>query len=193
MPFNRNIHLPILFLLTLMTTACSKSQLHYELDPEIGDFPEAMSNFKIVALKITDNTKPSSNSLNSNQIRISPKDNQLAQIQNKLMRKLKEMNYKIISNPLLADVAIDIKFHEVELMLEKSLLKGKFTGNTHLELTISRKSKVWSKIFKATKTQEVAYPADSTDATGIINQLISEQLTKGFSDTGLEKFLLQEF
>jgi len=180
----------VVFLIGLVSilSACTHSQLSYQLDPELVNFPPKVTNMNMVAFTLVDKTSNEQTKNPEKSISVVSKQ-QLPQLEQKFINKLKGLNYKIISNPLLADLAIKIEINQLDLRLEKGTFKSKFNAYSQIKLTINKKSESWSKIFRASKMQEVANPATDVDATGIINQLLSGQFEKSFSDPSLTKFL----
>ena len=78
---------------------------------------------------------------------------------------------------------------ELALSIQASTFKSTIKASSVFTLTIRRNGEQWSKIFRAARTQEVANPVNQNDATGVMNQLLSKQLSNAFSDPALMQFL----
>ena len=181
-----------LFIFGFFTLACAPIALKYELDPEIPNFKNIAPNAKVVYLKVVDSRIKSEPESKSDIKYIpGPKDETLI-LQKKLTTLLKSNNYKIINKRLLADIAFELKINTLKLGVEKNAFKSVIKGISELQLTVNRQSKQWSKTFKATKTQEVANPVNNLDVTGVMNQMLTTQLSTAFSDSQLAEFLSQK-
>ena len=179
----------IIFLaLILSLSGCNTKKPTYNLDPEFGLLQEPTNNTSIVAVKIIDNRQKAKEQ-DDKQIILSSSGNDAEVLQDKLISRLKQLDYKIINKPLLADIAYEIQLNKLNITLETGILKSKFVANSEAKFTVRRNSQQWTKIFRASKTQEVANPATDREATGIINQLLSQQLESAFSDSSLSEFL----
>ncbi|MCF6193715.1 MAG: YajG family lipoprotein, partial [Kangiellaceae bacterium] len=108
--------------------------------------------------------------------------------QKQLITKLKNYGYKIINKPLLADMAFELVINKLELAVDKSMLKSLIRGNSKITLTLRKHSAHISKIFSATKTQEVANPANNADVSGVVNQMLSSLFANMFSDQQMVEF-----
>lgn len=172
----------------LIISACNPAMLKYQLDPEISQLNQLAGNAKIVALKVIDSRKDSSLN-NTDEKMIAGPVEEAKQLQRKLIDLLKENGYKIISKPLLADIAFEIEITNLELTIESSTFKSIIRGKSELKLTANRHSQQWSKIYRATRQQEVANPANDLDATGVVNQMLTKQFSTMFIDESLQAFL----
>ncbi len=169
-------------------SGCNPAILKYQLDPEINNLDRLAQDAKIVALKVTD-SRVNNSANTSNQNAIAGPDNETKQLQDKLITLLKQNGYKIISKPLLADVAFELEITKLTLTIESSTFKSVIRGNSEIKLTANKHSLQWSKIYRATRQQEVANPANDLDATGVINQMLTKQLSGIFSDPDLKGFI----
>ncbi len=178
----------LLILVSLLTlTACNPDLLKYKLDPDFGSLEQLAGKSEIVAVKITD--KRSSKPIPSGDIKLAPFEDEATVLKKRLTDQLKELDYKIINKPLLADLAVMMDINELDVRIQESTFKSTVKANSVFTLTIRRNGEEWSKIFRAARTQEVANPVNQNDATGVINQLLSKQLSNAFSDPALMEFL----
>ncbi len=182
------IKLVIASIAILIISACNPALLTYQLDPEIPHLNQLAGDAKIVALKVID-ARTDSASDNSGQKTISGPTEEAKLLQRKLMELLKNNGYKIINKTLLADVAFEIEITNLELTIESSTFKSIIRGKSEIKLTANRHSQQWSKIFRATRQQEVANPANNLDATGVMNQMLTKQFSNMFDDDSLRDFL----
>jgi uncharacterized lipoprotein YajG len=189
-PMIRSLAMPTVALfLCLILTACSPKTLYYKLDPDFGNINENIQKAELVALQVTD--KRSLPSLKEEQLNVKGPEQEVELLRSLLIERFKSENKKIISKPLLADLAFLIEIKQLEVILSPGTFKSEFSATSHFQLTVTKKGETWSKIFRASRTQEVANPVNSNEATGLINQLLSEQFNKAFSDSGLKQLIEQ--
>ncbi|WP_444997898.1 YajG family lipoprotein [Aliikangiella sp. IMCC44359] len=180
-------------ILTLTSTialisGCSPSKLNYRLDPEVRNIQSLSEYAQLIAVSVSDNRPLATpNSSNDNILFASGPQNEAALLKTKLIDSLKKNGFKIISNPLLADLSIDIEIEKLEAKVTKSLLRSTVEVVSHLRLKANKQSKKSEKIYKMNRSQEVANPASELDVTGVVNQLLSKQLSVIFSDPMLKK------
>ena len=168
------------FLLTLF--ACNSAPLRYTLDPEFSYLQELGRGIKIVSVSVIDKRQ------NTASETVVDPDNVANKLQDQLIQKLKDKGYKIINKPLLADIAYEMVINELDMAVDKSMLKSLIRGNSKITLTLRKHSNYITKIFSATKTQEVANPANSIDVTGVANQMLSSLFANMFSDQQIVEF-----
>jgi uncharacterized lipoprotein YajG len=171
----------------LSLSGCNPELLKYKLDPDFGSLEQIAGKSEIVAVKITD--KRTSQPVSSGDIKLAPLEDEAKVLNKRLIEQLKELNYKIIKNPLLADLAVMMDINELSVSIQESTFKSTIKANSVFTLTIRSNGEQWQKIFRAARTQQVANPVNQNDATGVINQLLSKQLSNAFSDPGLMEFL----
>ncbi len=186
----RSLAMPTVALLLYLTlTACSPKTLYYKLDPDFGNINESIQAAELVALQIIDKRKPPS--LQADQMSVKGPEQEIKHLRTLLTERFKSENKKIISKPLLADLAFLIEINQLEVILSPGTFKSEFSAASNFQLTVTKKGATWSKIFRASRSQEVANPVNSNEATGLINQLLSEQFNKAFSDPGLKQLIEQ--
>jgi len=185
--YKRNYLLFLVLSAVLSITGCSSQTLKYRLDPDFGSLQEVAGQSKIVAVKVTDSRTTAQ--AQSNKTIISSTADEAKVLKDGLTKQLKELEYKIINNPLLADLAVTLDLKTLSLDLEASTFKSTLKAESSFTLTIRKNRQEWTKIFRSGRTQEVANPVNDNDATGVINQLLSKQLSSAFSDPALMEFL----
>ena len=173
-------------LLILFIAGCNPQVLKYKIDPEFGALDVFAGNSKIVAIKINDHLKPTSS---ASDITISRPENIAGTLKKGLINQLKDLDYKIINNPLLADLAITMDLRTLDVKIDTQTFKSELSANSEFQLTIRRKGEEWTKVFRSGRTQEIANPAKDRDVSGVINQLLSRQLAAAFADPKLMEFL----
>jgi len=161
---------------------CNSAPLRYTLDPEFSYLQGLGRDIKVVSVKVIDKRS------NTNNSTVEDPDEVAGKLQKQLIGKLKDHGYKIISKPLLADMAYELVISELEMTVDKSMLKSLIRGNSKITLTLRKHSDHISKIFSATKTQEVANPVNNVDVTGVANQMLSSLFSNMFSDQQIVEF-----
>jgi uncharacterized lipoprotein YajG len=168
-------------------TACNPDLLKYKLDPDFGSLEQLAGKSEIVAVQVSD--KRTKQPIPTGDIKLAPMEDEATILNKRLIEQLKDLDYKIINKPLLADLAIMMDINELTVSIQESTFKSTVKANSVFTLTIRRNGEEWRKIFRAARTQEVANPVNQNDATGVINQLLSKQLSNAFSDPALMEFL----
>ncbi|MFT6733640.1 MAG: putative lipoprotein YajG [Polaribacter sp.] len=181
----------LLILLAIMANTflfgCTSSKLIYQIDPDFSQLTPALENREIIYVEVTDNRNATTNTATLTSIDSDIPDS--TALKSKLTQYLKDKQFKIINRPLLADIGIEIGIVELELSLDSGFFKSKITGKSELKIIFHKKSKQWSKTFKASRSQDIANPVNEFDATGIMNQMLSKQFNSIFSDGELIKFI----
>ncbi|MEP1741900.1 MAG: YajG family lipoprotein [Kangiellaceae bacterium] len=168
-------------------TACNPDLLKYKLDPDFGSLEQLAGKSEIVAVQVSD--KRTKQPIPTGDIKLAPMEDEATILNKRLIEQMKDLDYKIINKPLLADLAIMMDINELTVSIQESTFKSTVKANSVFTLTIRRNGEEWRKIFRAARTQEVANPVNQNDATGVINQLLSKQLSNAFSDPALMEFL----
>jgi uncharacterized lipoprotein YajG len=168
-------------------TACNPDLLKYKLDPDFGSLEQLAGKSEIVAVQVSD--KRTKQPIPTGDIKLAPMEDEATILNKRLIEQLRDLDYKIINKPLLADLAIMMDINELSVSIQESTFKSTVKANSVFTLTIRRNGEEWRKIFRAARTQEVANPVNQNDATGVINQLLSKQLSNAFSDPALMEFL----
>ncbi len=172
----------------LVLSACKTTSLKYSLDPEFSYLKESLQTAQIVAVTVTDQRDQSAK-VASEYMAVAQIEDVAETLRNQLIRQLRKQGYKIINKPLLADIAYDLVIKKLVLKVDKSLFKTSLNGNSEISLTLHKHGESKSKIFSASRTQEVANPASNLDATGVVNQMLSSLFANMFSDQSLVKFI----
>ena len=173
--------------LSLFLTACSPAKLNYQIDPDFSHLDSLIHGNEIIFVSVSDKRTSSNTSIQNSVIKANIPDNDA--LKTKLTQYLKDNQYKLINRILLADLGIEIKIHSLNLLLEKGTFKSKLLAKSTFEVIIHKKNNHWSKIFKASRIQEIASPANNLDTTGVINQMLSKQFKIIFTDVELSTFI----
>lgn len=176
--------------LVITLSSCGSATLKYAIDPEFDYLKESLQTAKVVAVTVADG-RGSAAKTSSGTMAVAKTGNVAQTLRSQLVSKLKAQGYKIISKPLLADVAYDLVIQELELSVNKSMLKTTLLGKGKILLTLRKHGESLAKTFSATRTQEVANPATDLDATGVINQMLSRLFANMFSDQALSEFAVK--
>ncbi|MCW8998580.1 MAG: YajG family lipoprotein, partial [Kangiellaceae bacterium] len=173
-----------LITILMISTACTPSKLVYKIDPEIRLGSDYKQNASLVSIKVSD-TRTKNSVAVDNKVSVNGPKNLAHELKQKLITRFQKDGFKIITDPLLADLSIQLEIEKLDVAVESELVKAKISANSHLRLKASKKSKPLEKLFKMSRTQEVAIPVNDTEVTGLVNQLLSNQLSNVFADADL--------
>ena len=173
--------------LSLLLTACSPTKLNYQIDPDFSKLAPLVKGNEIIFVSVSDNRIASNTSIQNSLIKADIPDKDA--LKTKLTQYLKDNQHKIINRVLLADLGLEIKIQSLELLLESGTFKSKLSAKSTLEIIIHKKSNQWSKVYKASRVQEVATPVNNLDTTGVINQMLTKQFESIFTDAELSNFI----
>lgn len=173
------------FLTLVLVSGCSVKQLSYQLDPELTSVQRLANHVKIVAVSVTDKRSAIAQKDTDDVFYVKGPNQEAELLKSKIIDNLKRNDFKIIGNNLLADLAINVEIEQLDAKVEHSFFKSKIAAKSHLRLKANKKSQRFEKLYKTTRAQEVANPANELDVTGVVNQMLSEQLTTIFTDPAL--------
>lgn len=181
-------------LLTLvLVSGCAAKNLSYRLDPELTAIQRLAEHAEVVAVSVIDKRPQTLPTSTEDLIYAKGPNEEANLLKSKIIDNLKRHNFKIIGNELLADLAITIEIEQLEVKVEQSFFKSKVYAVSHLRLKANKKSQRFEKLYKISRNQEVANPANELDVTGVVNQMLSEQLTTLFSDPALINLANKQF
>ena len=107
--FFRNLSI---FALLILNVACTPNKLIYKVDPEIKLASDYKQNASLVSIKVSDNRMVKSVTSNEEISVVGPND--LAdELKQKLITRFQQEGFKIITNPLLADLAIQLEIEKL--------------------------------------------------------------------------------
>ncbi len=173
-------------LLTFGLYGCSVGQLNYQIGPEISGVESLAEHANLIAVSVIDKrTNNQSASQNPSVVIASGPEDEAQQIKATIIENLKANRFKIISNKLLADLALNFHIEKLDAQVVSNTFKSDITVTSHLRLKANRKSIPFEKIFRSSLTQSVTKPAKSNEVTGVINQLLSQQLSNILTDPGI--------
>ncbi len=170
---------------TLILSACAAKKLEYKIDPELTSTQNLNQYAELIAVSVVDNRSPQAASTDEDIIIVDGPSNTAEILRKKIIERFKQQNFKIISNKLLADLAVEIQIEKLEVKVNKGLFKSTVNAASQLRLKANKQSKTFEKLYKIKGSQEVANPANELDVTGVINKLLSDQLGEIFSDQAL--------
>lgn len=182
---NKLIKLTILSIIFGLS-GCAVGKLNYQIDPEIASVSQLAEQVSIIAVSVTDNRTATGNTNSTKNLVYAdgPADAADA-LKSRLLEHFRNSRLKIISNPLLADLAIEISIEKLEAKVISNFYKSEIHAVSQIRLKANKKRIPYEKIFQATRSQSVSKPATSNEVTGVINQLLSEQISKILNDPGL--------
>ncbi len=167
--------------------ACGSASIKYQMDPDLTGIKQLSKRGASVYLNINDSrTSPAEFPID-----FSPVDGpqQTTKVlRDIILKQLKLNGFKIINNPLLADLSIDVDILTLKLGMKPSMFDSVFLAKSAVKLTLKRQDEQWAKIYKVSREQTVANPATDADATGIMNQVLTEQFQRFFNDPSLIEF-----
>jgi len=173
-------------------TACSTTSLNYKIDPEISNMKQFANQSSLIAISVIDKRANHDQATHDESILIPGQKNEVEIIKTKILDNLKQNNVRIISNPLLADISLELHIEEFKVVIESELFKSKLKVTSHLRMKASKNGRFFEKLYKMARTQEVANPANSNDVTGIVNQVLSKQLSAIWSDPALSQLTTKQ-
>jgi uncharacterized lipoprotein YajG len=174
----------VLFLLYCLS-CCAQNQLVYHIAPELESVKWLLNNKSLIFIDVVDIKKNKATLLN--EIKGSQPDAKA--IKKELIRTLKKHHFKVINRSLLADIGIKIVIKELYLKLDPGVLKSQLEAESRLEFVINQKSNVWRKTFYSKRKQAFANPVTDLEASGMINQVLSELFTQALNEPSLKIFL----
>ena len=174
-------------IILLIISACANTQLNYQIDPEIKNISQIGNNLSLVAISVKDNRSKTQRQETKEVKFITMQKNDASLIKAKLLENFKQNNIKIISNPLLADISFELQIEELKISIDEGVFKSKIRATSHLRMIAVNNGQVFNKLYKVSRNQDIANPANSNDITGLVNQVLSKQLSAMLSDPGLTK------
>jgi uncharacterized lipoprotein YajG len=171
--------------LILMVSACATANLSYRLDPEIGNLQSLSSFAQLVSVSVIDKRPQPKRETAENTLIINGPTDEAAELRNKLIDHLKAKNFKIIANPLLADIALEIHIENLQAVVRSEFLKSEIQVDSQLRLKANKQSKTYENIYTMSRTQEVANPVNNADISGVVNRILTEQLSLIFNEPAL--------
>ncbi|WP_196140547.1 YajG family lipoprotein [Aliikangiella sp. G2MR2-5] len=175
----------LFFVLTaaISLLSCTTGQLAYRIDPEIKSMSKLSEHTPIVAVQVRD--KRESTYYTGEEYAKGP-GNESEQLKQNIISQLQKQGFKLITDPLLADLSLTFEIEQLSAKVSKDLFKARIDVDSHIRLKAKRKGTPLEKLFKSNRFQEVAIPVNSNDVTGLINQVLSTQLTAIFDDRELQ-------
>jgi uncharacterized lipoprotein YajG len=169
----------------LCLTSCANTPLGYKIDPEITTIKQFANQSSLIAISIIDKRTQEQNSANEDITFVPRQKDEAALLRTKLIEILKQNDFRIISNKLLADVSLELEIVEFQVSIETGLFKSNLKVSSQLRVKSSAQGNNFEKLYKMNRTQEVANPVNNKDLSGVVNQLLSKQLSDVWSDPAL--------
>jgi len=170
---------------SLLLLACSTEKLKYSIDPEIANIGQLAGKAKLVSLSVTNQTPDTIEGLKKDLIIASGPKEPAKALREKILDQLKANNFKIINNPLLADLSLSFTVESLYATVDTGMFKSEINAISHLRVKVKKQGKTFEKVYRNSRKQEVANPANELDVTGIVNQVLSQQMSAIFTDPKL--------
>ncbi len=186
--FSRKTLAQSLFSLLLVSLiACGSASISYQMDPDLSGLSQISYRGSNVSIKVIDN-RPSTTQYPLDYSEVKGPQQTSKILRQKLLTQLKKSGFKIINNPLLADLSIEVEILTLQLSKKPSVFDSSLLAKSAIKLVVRKQDQQWAKIYKVSRMQTVANPATDTDATGIMNQVLTEQFQLFFDDPSLIDF-----
>ncbi len=175
----------LLLAIILFSSGCTTTSLKYHFDPEITQLEQLSAHAKVVAITVEDKRSAQTTSKDENIQHIPHNPDDAKTLKNKLIANMKQNNFKIIGNALLADLSFNLQIEQFDVSVNKSFFKSEVMVKSQLRVIARHQGNKYEKIYTMKRQQEVANPATELDVTGVVNQLLSQQLSIILSDKSL--------
>ncbi|MET1255156.1 YajG family lipoprotein [Aliikangiella maris] len=166
-------------------SACTPAKFRYRIDPEITQAQSLAAKAQTIAVQVTDLRSNNYPTQNNKITLISGPVDEAAQLKAQIIDNLTRSQFRIISNPLLADLNVELQIETLQAAVNQSMLKSTIKVDSHIRLIASKQGNKIEKLFRTTREQDVANPVKELDVTGVVNQLLSQQLTSIFNEPAL--------
>lgn len=163
--------------ISMLISACSPAKLSYVIDPEINHLETLAKQAPIIAVSVIDLRHNNTSANLPGTTNIPGPENEADVLRHKLIEHLKQNNFKIISQPLLADLAIELSIKQLDVNVKQETFKSNISASSQLHLKARNKQTTFEKNYRAERAQEVANPVNKNDVTGVVNLLLSQQLS----------------
>ena len=173
----------LIFFLTALA-GCNSTKLAYKISPEIRTGEQLKVATPLVAINVVDKRKKLAG-LADKQSYIPAQTDEAKSLKKVILDRLTAEKFKITTDNFLADISLTFEIENLNTKMSSSLLKAELESTIHIRLKANRKGEKLEKLFKISRTQEVAQPVNNNDASGILNQALSAQLSSIFEDPQL--------
>lgn len=180
----RTLKLFTVFLSAHLISGCGATKLAYQVSPEIKSVEQISSNASLIYIAVVEK-RAALPVLEKDQDFAEANGDDLKTLKDAIINRFTKEKMKIISDPLLADLALTFEVEQLNTKITSELFKAKLEATVHTRLKASRKGNNLEKVYKTKRDQEVAIPVNNNDVTGILNQALSAQLSKIFTDPQL--------
>lgn len=165
--------------------ACTTERLNYRIDPEIANVQQLSRSIRSVSISVDENIPDNIEGLKKDLVLASGPNDPAKTLRSKILDQLKANNFQIISNPLLADLSLTFTIESLHATVDTGMFKSEINAVSHIRVKAKKQSATFEKVYRNTRKQEVANPANELDVTGIVNQVLSQQMNAIFTDPKL--------
>jgi uncharacterized lipoprotein YajG len=169
----------------IFLSACSTAQLSYRVDPEIKNLKALTQTDTVVAISVIDERLASNQASTEDRIVITGDSDEITKLKAKFVSALNQNNVRVISNPLLADFSLTLTIERFDVIKESSFIKSTIRVDSRIRLTAKNQDESLEKIYNKQASQEVANPVNNNDVTGLVNKVLTQQLSQMLAEPEL--------
>ncbi len=174
-------------LIGLLLAACASRPAQYTVDPEFQLNTNQIASGKTFMVSVQPPSPATASAEDT--LTLSP-DNQFDKaIKSNLIKALGAKGYRFSSNPHFSDLSITLDFSQLSVQIKKQLMRDTLEVDGHLTLELSRKDTTFKKSFQRKQTMTVAFRSDYAEATGLVNDVVSNLLQTALNDSQVVDFI----
>jgi len=171
----------VAILISGLLIACQPQFIQYRLGPDYSPLARLSPKQPLMALKVVDKRGTPSDPMTSG-VKTQPRTELGDTLDQLIKQAAKENGIRLISNPLLADIALTLEIESFEVIVETGTLKSRIIVKAQTNMVLAKKSTSHSKRFITSRRQEVANPVTEKEVSGLVNQTLSEQFALMMQD-----------
>ncbi len=171
----------------LLLTACASRPAQYTVDPEVQLQDQQIAPGKTLMVSVV---APEPGAAETDDKVALSADNQFDKaVKTNLVKALGTRGFRFSANPHFSDLTMNLDFSALKVQINKQLLRDTLEVDGHLTLELGRKSTSFKKSFQRKQTLTVAFRSDYAEATGLVNEVVSNLLQAALSDTEVVAFI----
>ncbi|TQV75523.1 hypothetical protein FLL45_11450 [Aliikangiella marina] len=164
---------------------CTTEKLNFGIDPEISSVQQLSRGVQQISVSVNEQLPDNIEGIKKDLIIANGPDDPAGVLRNKILDQLKANQFRIISNPLLADLSLSFTIETLYATVDTGMFKSEINAVSHIRVQAKKQGKTFEKVYRNTRKQEVANPANEIDVTGVVNQMLTQQMTAIFTDPRL--------
>ncbi len=172
----------------LILSACASRPSSFQIDPEII-LPVSFKKGLSLYIEIQE---PSFQKLQNQNHKLTPDNQFQSAIKTSLGHAIASQGLIISSNPHFADIKMLLDFSKLQVNLDPGLLFDNISVDGKLTLKVSRvilnKTESITKSVSRSQSLKTFGRAESTEVTGLVNEVIGETVTQAFLDDKVKAF-----